>query len=188
MAKRKQANLDNINKGVADGRPRFPLLRVCLVFFSLVLGLHLLQWTVIPRSLLNELQAFTAYITATTISTSGIPVKLDGAHLFLLGEHWEVILECTALSAFIVFASFVLAYPSHMKSKSFGLLIGIPALFAANIIRLFVLAWATRWSPEYAPVVHDYVWQIAFLLLLVLMWLAWIELVVKHENHTAVSS
>ncbi|PLX89201.1 MAG: hypothetical protein C0619_11630, partial [Desulfuromonas sp.] len=68
-----------------------------------------------------------------------------------------------------------------------GVLVGLPVLFGVNILRLFVLAWATRWSPEYAPLVHDYVWQIFFLLLLVLMWLAWIELVVKREKRSAVS-
>ncbi|MDT8421569.1 MAG: exosortase/archaeosortase family protein [Desulfuromonadales bacterium] len=178
---------NNSNKGAAASRPRFPLWRVCLVFLGLVLGLHLFQWTLAPRPVLTALQEFTAQITATAISASGIPVKLDGTSLFLLGEHWEVILECTALSAFYVFLSFVAAYPSKLKSKALGLVLGLPALFFVNIIRLFALAWATRWSPMYAPLVHDYIWQIAFLLLLVLMWLTWIELVVRRESRIAVS-
>lgn len=186
MTKQNHNKLKN-DKGAADGRPRFPLLRVCLVFFGLVLGLHLLQWTLIPRPVLTQLQTFTAQLTAVLIGASGIPVRLDGTHLFLLGEHWEVILECTALSAFFVFTSFVLAYPAKIISKALGVLVGLPVLFGVNILRLFVLAWATRWSPQYAPLVHDYVWQIFFLLLLVLMWLAWIELVVKREKRPAVS-
>ena len=177
----------NSRQGAAVGRPRFPLPRVCLVFFGLVLGLHLLQWMVIPRPALDSLRLFTADVTAMLIGASGIPVWQDGTQLFLLGERWEVVLECTALSAFHVFASFVIAFPAKAASKTLGLLIGLPALFAANLMRLFALAWATRWSPEYASVAHDYVWQIAFLLLLVLMWLAWIELVVKRESRIAVS-
>jgi exosortase/archaeosortase family protein len=186
MPKQNHKKLTN-TKGAADGRPRFPLLRVCLVFFGLVLGLHLLQWTLVPREMLTALQVFTAQVTTGLISVSGIPVTREGTHLFLLGEHWEVILECTALSAFFVFISFLLAYPAKIISKVLGVLIGLPTLFGVNILRLFVLAWATRWSPEYAPLVHDYVWQIFFLLLLVLMWLAWIELVVKREERSAVS-
>ena len=186
MSKNKTSRIQD-QKGAADSRPRFLLLRVCLIFFGLVLGLHLLQWTVVPRSYLTALQLFTAKLTAASISLSGIPLKLEGTHIFLLNTHWEVILECTALSAFIVFTSFVVAYPSKIKSKMLGLLIGIPALFTVNILRLFVLAWATKWSPKFAPLVHDYAWQIAFLLLLVLMWLAWIELVVKRETSSTIS-
>ena len=184
---RKAKNNPPNKKGAADSRPHLPLLRVCLLFFALVLGLHLLQWTMIPRHALEVLQLFTAKAAAGLIRASGIPLTLEGTSIFLLDKHWEVIPECTALSAFIVFASFVLAYPSGIKAKTLGLLIGLPFLFSANIFRLFALAWATRLSPNAAEVVHDYIWQVAFLLLLVLMWLAWIELVVKLEKNPAVS-
>lgn len=187
MVKKKNPKKTDAQPGAAGSRPRFQLLWVCLVFFTLVLVFHLLQWTVVPRPYLDELQLLTAKVTAAVIVASGIPLTLQGTHLYLLGVHWEVILECTALSAFIVFASFVLAYPSRLMSKSLGVLIGVPTLFAANILRLFILAWATKWSPKYAPLVHDYVWQVAFLLLLVLMWLVWIELVVKREKKVDIS-
>lgn len=186
MAQKLHNNLSG-EKGATVGRPRFALLRLCLIFFSLVLGFHFIQWTVVPRPYLDALQIFTAEITAALISASGIPLTLKGTHIFLLNTHWEVILECTALSAFIVFTSFIVAYPSTIKSKTLGLLVGLPSLFVANILRLFALAWATKWSPKYAPTVHDYAWQIAFLLLLVLMWLAWIELVVKRETSSVIS-
>lgn len=95
--------------------------------------------------------------------------------------------ECTALSAMIVFVAFVLAYPSLVKSKGIAILAGIPFLILANTLRLFSLAWATELFPKYAELVHDYVWQVAFLILIAVMWLLWIEIVVRHENKTAVS-
>jgi hypothetical protein len=53
-------------------------------------------------------------------------------------------------------------------------------------LRLFSLAWATEMFPKYAEFVHDYVWQVAFLIVIAVMWLLWIEMVVRHENKAAV--
>jgi exosortase/archaeosortase family protein len=58
----------------------------------------------------------------------------------------------------------------------------------ANIARLFTLAWATEWSSGYAHWAHDYVWQVAFLMLIAVMWLVWIEIVVKREEKTTISA
>ena len=59
-----------------------------------------------------------------------------------------------------------------------------PFIIIANTLRLFTLAWATELFAKYAHLAHDYVWQVAFLILIAVMWLVWIELVVKRDDES----
>lgn len=122
------------------------------------------------------------------INASGLQVIHDGVDITLKNAQWTMTPECTALSAMIVFAAFVLAYPSSLKSKGIAVLVGIPFVIIANSLRLFSLAWATELFAKYAHFAHDYVWQVAFLILIAVMWLVWIEMVVNRENKVTVSS
>ncbi|WP_298036570.1 archaeosortase/exosortase family protein [uncultured Desulfuromonas sp.] len=166
-----------------DGNPPpFPMIRVCLLFAALVLGFHMVQWMLVKPWHLEFLQLATARAAAAVIAASGIGVRLEGIDLYMGFAHWKVVLECTAFSAALVYLSFVLAYPASLRSKVLGALAGLPLLFIINVARLFVLAWLVKLWPGIAPFAHDYLWQVLFLFLLVLMWLSWIELVVKREN------
>lgn len=183
MAKNKRTVTGN------EARPdpgNFPLLRVCGLFIALVLALHLIQWFWMSYRQLELFQVLTAKVSSFLISASGLSLVLDETSIVFKNARWEVTPECTAISAMIVFGSFILAYPASVKSKIIAVLTGIPFLFAANIIRLFLLAWATEFDARLAEYVHDYVWQVAFLFLVAAMWLAWLSLVVKHEERNQI--
>ena len=165
--------------------PRFPILRFVL-FAALVLIGNTPLWffpqTIIP------FQEFMVKVVAGLLDASGMQVMQDGVYIHLKNDQWIMTPECTAISAMIVFTAFVLVYPSSIKSKGIAVLTGIPFLILANILRLFYLAWATELFPKYAHLAHDYVWQVAFLILIAVMWLVWLELVVNRESKAVVSS
>jgi exosortase/archaeosortase family protein len=164
---------------------RFPIIRTCLLFAVLVLGLHLAQWLFKPQYLAG-IQLITSKAAAWLIRLSGIEVTLKQIHIYFSGAHWEIVPECTALSAIYVYISFIVAYPSTIKAKALALAAGIPTIFLANLLRLFTLAWACKLIPGKAHYFHDYIWQIGFIFLLILMWMVWIELMVKRETNPAV--
>ena len=170
----------------ADSRSGFPLVRTALLFGLLVLGFHIIQWVMIPDRHLTLFKEFTASTVAGTISLTGIPCAINGTQITLPNAAWEMVLECTALTAMIVFISFVIAFPSTLRSKAIAVVIGLPFLFAANIIRLVTLAWFTKLMPRIADFFHDYLWNVVFLFLVILMWIAWLSLVVKRERHPQV--
>ncbi len=132
-------------------------------------------------------QKFMVKILGGLIEASGLQVVHKGIHISLKNGAWIMTAECTALSAMVVFIAFVLVYPSALKAKGIAILAGIPFLILANTLRLFSLAWLTELFPKYAEFVHDYVWQVAFLILIAVIWLLWIELVVRHESKAAIS-
>jgi len=182
------ANVKNKKKTAgAAKRTVFPLWRTCLIFFAAILAFNLVEWLLLKPWQVEILQVATAKTVSVLLDGFGLKTQLSGTQLFFSGGHWEIVAECTALQAMYVFVAFIVAYPSSSKTKGIGILLGLPLLFFANILRLLMLAWAIQLIPDYAGLVHDYVWQIAFLFLLVLMWLGWIDLVVNREKVSAVS-
>jgi exosortase/archaeosortase family protein len=164
---------------------KFPIIRTCLLFAMLVLGFHLVQWLFKPQYLAG-IQLITSKAAAWLIGLSGIEVTLKQIHIHFAGTHWEIVPECTALSAIYVYVSFIVAYPSTIKAKVLALVAGIPTIFLANLLRLFTLAWVLKLIPGKDHYFHDYIWQIGFIFLLILMWMVWIELAVKREATPAV--
>lgn len=156
--------------------------RIGTMFVACVIGFHLALWRLVRPDQIEWLQLVTARVSAFLISSSGIESSLQRTFIQLGEVRWEVTPECTAVSAAGVFLSFVLCYPARFLSEGIAVAVGIPLLFAANILRLFLLAWATSFDARLAEYVHDYVWQVAFLLLVVVMWLGWLALVVQRER------
>ena len=168
-----------------DQGPRFSILSFVLFAVLVLIGnspLWFFPDTIVP------FQKFMVKIVSGLVNASGLQVMQNGVYLSLNNGQWIMTPECTALSAMIVFVAFVIVYPSSIKSKSIAVLTGIPFLSLANTLRLFTLAWATELFAKYAHLAHDYVWQVAFLILIAVMWLVWIEMVVKHEIKTTVSA
>ena len=94
-------------------------------------------------------------------------------------------LECTAIYLMIIFAAFVLAFPSDYKNKLIGLAAGIPLIFVANILRLFAIAIVATYSPNLFTSFHDYVWQTLFVVFIIVLWLIWIDKVVQREGQVS---
>jgi exosortase/archaeosortase family protein len=176
---------DPETKGSGENNcPRFSFVRMLLFGFLVLIG-NAPFWF-FPEPTI-PFQRFMVKIVGGLIQASGLQVVYSDLYITLKSGEWVMTAECTALSAMIVFVAFVLAYPSALKSKGIAIVAGIPFLILANTLRLFSLAWATEMFPKYAEFVHDYVWQVAFLIVIAVMWLLWIEMVVRHENKAAVS-
>lgn len=168
----------------ANHRPA-PLWRVCLLFALFMTLFHLLLWLIVPGDT-DPLRSSTTAIVSSLLNGIGISNVMEGTHIILGNSTWIVTPECTAVNVHILFVSFVLAYGSRIRSKLIAIALGLPLLFTANIVRLVVLGWVTENFPTYARFAHDFAWQAVFILLVVVVWLVWIELVVKHEKDPAV--
>jgi len=118
--------------------------------------------------------------TAWLIRLSGLSAEIfNGNGIHLARVDWEMVLECTAIGSMLVFAAFLLVFPSSFKAKGIGLAIGLPAIHLANLARLLAMAWVEELLPAYAIYFHDYLWQVVFLIGVVFLWLIWIDQVVQ---------
>jgi archaeosortase B (VPXXXP-CTERM-specific) len=152
-------------------------------------GFHAILWLVIPEWKDNfQVQDFIAKIVSTILNPLGVSSIAHGNQVILKSNMLIVTQECTGENVLILFTSFVLAYSSSARAKLTGLIIGIPFICAVNIVRIVATGLMSEYFPRrYMELFHDYVWQMAFLFLVVTMWFVWIDMVVKREKTHVVS-
>lgn len=180
----------NISIGDAEKKQKAPafkgtrFLKVGLMFCSLVVILDLMVWYLGRKEYLAFLDIFLSDVMTWLIRLSGLHVIQDSNTLYLTNSTWLVTTECTAIFIMLIFSSFIFAYPASLKSKATALFSGIPFIFAANVLRLYCMAWIDYVKPQYTEYFHQYVWQVVFIVMVVFMWVLWIDKVVKPTSHS----
>ncbi len=99
----------------------------------------------------------------------------------------EIISECTGLFEMAIYAACVLAFPTSWRSRSLGLLFGIPAIYAFNILRIICLLVVGHYAYSSFEFFHLYFWQGTLILMITSVWMLWIYMVVRDESGSSLS-
>ena len=87
------------------------------------------------------LENTTASILGFLLRIFGMDVTVSGNSVTIVGHiTLKIIDECTAVFGSIVYLSCVLAYPADIQRKAICIVLGIPCLYAINMVRLVILA------------------------------------------------
>jgi archaeosortase B (VPXXXP-CTERM-specific) len=170
------------------GSQKRQFLKTGLWFVAAVVGLDLITYLAAQADYLFFFNLLTTRTAAGLIHLSGLEASVSDNVIRLAHGVWIVDTECTAINLIIIFSSFVLVYPAPVKAKGAGIALGLPFIFAANVFRLFAMAWMDKLKPDYFIYLHDYVWQVVFLILVAFMWLIWIDKVVDRASPKPVSA
>jgi exosortase H (IPTLxxWG-CTERM-specific) len=141
--------------------------------------------TRLTPSTFTPLNNYTTTTLGFLLRLLGMHPTVEGALLSAGGFSVKIIDECSALFVFILFSSFVLAYPTTFKNKAIGLIFGIPSLFVVNTLRLTVVFFAGLWRPDLFEYVHAYLWQTIMIILVFISCLAWLHYVVMVTTRNA---
>ena len=97
---------------------------------------------------------------------------------------FRIVPECGAIEVMAIFVAAILAFPAAWTRRLVGIVLGIPLLMALNVIRLTCLALLGAWdsSREYFNFAHEYVWQGIYIIFVLVIWLAWVEFIVKGKR------
>jgi len=119
-------------------------------------------------------RTFTAYAAFRFWSLFSIPIVQRGPFIIFYDVPMEVTAECTALHYFAIFTAGVLAFRYHSRAyRLAGIVLGAVFVFSLNTIRLGILGLVAYYARDLYDIVHVYVWQGAFTLLMLLFWWAW---------------
>ncbi len=160
------------------------IIRFCAIF----LGLLIVLTTTFPflsdrfNPQLTWLMAVTAKVTGFSLKLLGMSVIVSGRVVSLNNFSMEVVGECTGLYEMLIFLAAMIAYPANYRKKLIGAGLGIPLLYVINIIRMIFIAIVGNWSPQTFDFMHLYFWQVAMILIIVSVWILWIEKVVHYER------
>ncbi len=94
------------------------------------------------------------------------------------GFRLEIIDECTGLFEMLIFIAAVLSYPTNLRRKFHGFLMGIPAIFVFNLIRIIFLVVAGGYSLAVFDFMHLYLWQATLIIMIGSIWVSWLCLIV----------
>jgi archaeosortase B (VPXXXP-CTERM-specific) len=183
---KKRADKRKIEKTKIKLRTHKAIIKFCVIFF----GLLIILTTTFPflsdkfNPQLSWLMAVTADLTGLVLRLFGLTVNISGRVVSLSNFSMEVVGECTGLYEMLIFLAAMISYPASYKKKLIGAVLGLPLLYVINIIRMIFIAVIGNWSPKSFDFMHLYFWQVAMILIIVSVWVLWIEKVVHYERKT----
>lgn len=126
--------------------------------------------------LVRPLEALAARVTAGLVHALGTEALLAGTVVYHPGGFaFQISRGCLGLVPLALLAAGIVAYPAPGRRKLWGLLAGLPALAALNLLRLAQLfITGVRWPGAY-DVAHEVVWQAIVVVATLGIWLAWVR-------------
>lgn len=112
------------------------------------------------------------------------PLEREFAQARRVFFHFSVVPECGAIEAMAIFAAAILAFPTRWWKRLAGLAAGLPILYVVNIFRLTCLAVIGAWDQggKWFNFSHHYVWQGIYIVFVVLVWMVWVEVLVREKT------
>jgi exosortase H (IPTLxxWG-CTERM-specific) len=83
---------------------------------------------------------------------------------------------CNGIEAAIILIAAMLAYPAPARHRVIGILIGLAAVQALNVVRVISLFYLGQWSLALFEWAHLYLWQVLIMLDVLVVWMVWIRM------------
>jgi exosortase H (IPTLxxWG-CTERM-specific) len=108
----------------------------------------------------------------TTITTSGNVIGSSSTPFAVSIEA-----GCNGVEATLVLVAAMLAFPAPWRHRVRGIVVGIMAVQALNVLRVISLFYLGRWDRTVFEWAHLYVWQALIMLDVLIVWIIWVRLV-----------
>jgi exosortase H (IPTLxxWG-CTERM-specific) len=153
--------------------------RFLFVFIALVLGLLALELTPpVQRFVVLPWTEVVVRSSAWLITLVDAQVVAGGKVLQSTRNGFAVSIEagCNGIEAAIVLLSAMLAFPAPWKHRIVGMLAGLLAVQALNVVRVVSLFYLGQWSTAAFDWAHLYAWQALIMLDVLIVGLVWMRM------------
>ncbi len=153
-----------------------PLVRFAVFFFLLLLGFSALSAMTGLQNRLHLIEnAFASAATGMAHAAGSGAQVVNGNLILTENLTLNINHECTGVFVLFVLVSFIAAYPSKLSAKALGILVGVTTLSFINVVRIATLVRIVEFYPRSFEYFHEYIWQGAFLMLVTLYAITWVE-------------
>jgi len=149
-----------------------------LILFLSILGI---SFTVVALQPVND--AFVVPYTTLIAKAAGIILGLLGEDITINGcllrsPRFAVTIYngCNGLITSLIFISGVPAFPAKWSSKAIGVVGGLLAIQAINMVRIISLFYIGIYAPKLFNSSHIFIWQSLVILAGVTLWIIWAHL------------
>ena len=130
----------------------------------------------VPDAVLDAWRGMTIQLARGLGLLLGLAMTRDVDILTVNGFAMRIVDQCTASNYVVILAAAMLLYTRHRLSyRLLGVAIAVPVIVLANAFRLVVTGVVGSISRSAFDLVHDYLWVIAFALLVFALWTLWVN-------------
>ena len=131
--------------------------------------------------------------TQALVHISGGLIMLFDSHVAVYGKilqsttnGFAISVEpgCNGVEAAIILIAAMLAFPAPWRHRVIGILAGLTAVQALNIVRVISLFYLGQWSMAAFEWAHFYVWQALIMLDVLIVWMVWIRMLPQASSAT----
>lgn len=158
--------------------------RFATFFTVLLLALFAFELTPPGQALVRPWTDAVASAASAIIRAFDGDAIAQGKTLFSRQSGFAITIEagCNGVEAMLVLAAGVLAFPASWRLKAVGLVVGVAAIQALNLVRIVSLFYLGQWDLVWFEWAHLYLWQVLIMLDAVIVWLLWLRAVQSHEE------
>ncbi len=146
-----------------------------LAVFVLILGggFTLLSVNAVNDRVVEPFTAGVARASGAALELIGQDVRMQDT--VIRGPRFAVNIEngCNGVETMLIFSAAVLAFPASWKARAAGLVLGLVAIQAVNLVRVVALFLTGAYLPRFFDSSHTVVWQTVVILFGVLLWIFW---------------
>jgi exosortase H (IPTLxxWG-CTERM-specific) len=154
------------------------MLRFLLTFIAVVIGLfaaELLQ--PVQQGLVQPWTALLAKTSASIVQAFDRSVIAEGIVLRSARNGFGVSIQpgCNGVEASVILIAAMLAFAAPWRHKLIGIVLGLLAVQAVNLLRIVSLFYLGQWRTDVFQFAHLYLWQALIMLDVLVVWLLWVR-------------
>lgn len=167
------------------------MFRFFAIFLVVLLCLFLLDiYEPVAVTVIDPFNSVLAWLAAHSIGLFGGDAIANGKQLSSPSAGVGVVIErvCNGIEAVIILVSAIVAFPAPWKNKVFGVLLGVVAIQALNLLRIISLFYLQQWNRAWFDWFHLYLWQALIVLDALVVFLLWLRSLPVRDMHKPDSS
>lgn len=120
-----------------------------------------------------------AYVANEILRYIGIKtIIINGDTIYLPNNvELKIVLECTGVYEMIILSSIILSYPTNLRNKFYGIILGIVVIYILNMLRLISISYILIYYTDKFNFVDRYLWQISLVIFISITYIAWLKLI-----------
>ena len=141
-----------------------------LVLVALMVPLY--PWLV-GASWFDSVLSLHASLFGSVFRLLGEEVSVNNDTITSASYSFQIVADCTPLAPSLIYIAALAVFPAPWRHRMVGILLGIFALAAVNIVRIVSLMYIAKVNPAVLESIHLIVWQGLMILFAVGLWMVW---------------
>ena len=183
MKNKLKVNETNSSRQMSSQSQSKALLKFVVSFAALFVAFEICYMNeYLYKHVFHHINTLFAHMTASSLNMIGIQAKNTSETISDPSFSMSVKQGCDSIEALGIFVFGVIAFPSKLSVKLYGLLIGSSIILTLNLVRLVHLFWVGLNQRELFDLFHLEIWQAFFIILSIVLWVLWVIRAVKPNN------